>query len=338
VPSLKQAMQMARSGASGPVFVELPVGVSVLVTASSQQVAAEVYGATMNWNPPSVASSRQRQVQEEQKQINRRAREEEALIDEEERNLKEQEAILAAKARSRGARVRRKLDDRRFEVGATRSESLARVEDEMINDMGFDHGLDADSINSWVDGTHIDGGPEGDNITTLVTNPDTSRPVSGPDVTNMTETVSANVDPCINPFGTTTLVADFDHNIFRKNLQKKSTSTSVQALIDKEGRDLEELDAVDSANLIRDLAVDAERVLLDRTDAHMNDLVSGCGYSENANHEFVTEVPAQAYTHVAHNARFSSADEGGDESWNITTCRDIPSDMLIDLTRGRYFF
>jgi hypothetical protein len=64
------------------------------------QVAAEVYGATMNWNPPSetrvssnhdqpghsssVASSRQRQVQEEQNQINRRVRELEALIDEEE--------------------------------------------------------------------------------------------------------------------------------------------------------------------------------------------------------------------------------------------------------------
>jgi hypothetical protein len=83
----------------------------------------------------------------------------------------------------------------------------------------------------------------------------------------------------------------------------------------------------------------------------MNDLVSGCGCLKNANHasgggrgrigtlplpsraeatEFVAEVPAHA--HVSHNARFSSADEGGDESWNITTCRDIPSDMLIDLT------
>jgi hypothetical protein len=31
---------------------------------------------------------------------------------------------------------------------------------------------------------------------------------------------------------------------------------------------------VDSANLIRDLAVDAEQVLSDRTDAHMNDLVN----------------------------------------------------------------
>jgi hypothetical protein len=84
-----------------------------------------------------------------------------------------------------------------------------------------------------------------------------------------------------------------------------------QALMDEEGRDLEELKAVDSANLIRDLAVDAERVLSDRTDSHMNDLVSGCGYSENANHDFIVEVPAQAHTRVAHNARFTSADVSG---------------------------
>jgi hypothetical protein len=104
------------------------------------------------------------------------------------------------------------------------------------------HGLDADSINSWVDGTHVNGGPEGDNIIPFVTNPDTSRPVSGPDMTNVTETVSANVDPCITPFGTTMLVADCDH------ISRKYTT-----LIDEEGRDLEELEAVDSANLIRDL-------------------------------------------------------------------------------------
>jgi hypothetical protein len=42
-------------------------------------------------------------------------------------------AILAAKARSRGARVRREFEDRRFEVAAARSESLARVEDEIVN-------------------------------------------------------------------------------------------------------------------------------------------------------------------------------------------------------------
>jgi hypothetical protein len=112
----------------------------------------------MNRNPPSetrvsnnhgqprlsssVALSRQ-QVQEEQNQINRQAQEEEARIDEEEQNLEEQEAvdsannaILATKARSRGARVRQELEDRRFEVAVARSESLAQVEDEKINDIG----------------------------------------------------------------------------------------------------------------------------------------------------------------------------------------------------------
>jgi hypothetical protein len=92
--------------------------------------------------------------------------------------------------------------------------------------------------------------------------------------------------------------------------------------------------------------------LLDRTDAHMNDLVSGCGYSKNANHasgggqigtlplpsraeatDFVAEVPVHAHAHVAHNARFSSADEGGDESWNITTCRDMLLNLTSDNTR-----
>jgi hypothetical protein len=92
-------------------------------------------------------------------------------------------------------------------VAAARSESLARMEDEIANDMGSACGLDVDSVGSWVDGTHRDGGPEGDN-TTFVTNPDASRCVSELDVTNVTETVSANVDPYAVPFGTTTLVAD----------------------------------------------------------------------------------------------------------------------------------
>jgi hypothetical protein len=48
---------------------------------------------------------------------------------------------------------------------------------------------------------------------------------------------------------------------------------------------------------------------------------------ENANHEFVAEVPVHG--RIAHDA---SEDKSGDESWNITTCRDIPSDILIDLT------
>jgi hypothetical protein len=41
-------------------------------------------------------------------------------------NREANNAILAAKARSRGARVRQELDNRRFEVDAARSESLAR--------------------------------------------------------------------------------------------------------------------------------------------------------------------------------------------------------------------
>jgi hypothetical protein len=388
-------------------------------------------------------------VQEEQNQINRWAREQEALIDEEERNLEEQEAILAAKARSRGARVRQELDNRRFEVGSARSESLAQVEDEIVNDMGSAHGLDADSINSWVDGTHINGGPEGDNITPLFTNPNTSQPVSGPDMTNVTETVSANVDPYTTPFGTTTLVADCDHNISRQHHQHCQSTSSIErhnqssttgkmfpavsnmvtglrrAVTAVSGRftaprtsglNVRSRTATNTllmpsshvahergctsmitphitchdphATTILDIPLPLtpsqppppsppppetiiathhtlpssslplpshtmhhqlhyipERISADRTDAHMNDLVSGC-----ANHasgggggrigtlpcpsraeamEFVAKVPTHAHMRVVHNARFSSADGGVDERWNI---RDIPSDMLIDLT------
>jgi hypothetical protein len=54
------------------------------------------------------------------------------------------------------------------------------------------------------------------------------------------------------------------------------------ALMDEEGRDLEELEAMDSANLIQNLAVDADRVLSDRTDAHMNNLVSGVCTTERS--------------------------------------------------------
>jgi hypothetical protein len=204
-------------------------------------------------------------VQEDRNQIDRRVREEQALIDEEEQNLEEQEAILAAKARSRGARVRQELDRRRFEVGAALSESLAQIEDDYANDMGSAHSLDAVSISNWVDGTSNNRGPEGDNTTPFVTNPNTSQPASGPDVTNATEPVMTNVDPCTRPFGATMLSSP--------EIPSRAEAT-----------------------------------------------------------DFVAEVPAHAHTHVAHNARFSSVDRGGDESWNITTCRDIPSDMLIDLT------
>jgi hypothetical protein len=179
------------------------------------QVAAEVYDVYVNRNSPSgtqvssmrgqsgrslsVASSRQEAQENQSNQINRRAREEEAHIDEEERDLEEQEAvdsannaILAAKARSGGARARQELEDRRFQVAAARSELLARMEDDIANGMGSACGLDIESVGSWVDGTYRDGGPEGDNTTF---------------VTNVTETVSANTDPYMVPFGATTVVA-----------------------------------------------------------------------------------------------------------------------------------
>jgi hypothetical protein len=132
-------------------------------------------------------------------------------------NLEANNAILAAKARSRGARVRQELDNRRFEVGAACSKSLARIEDEIANDVGSAHGLDAVSVNNWVDGTHDNMGPEGDIIAPFVTNLSTSQPASGPDITNVTEPVMTNVDPYTTPFGTTTLSSsenpgNSDHN------------------------------------------------------------------------------------------------------------------------------
>jgi hypothetical protein len=53
-------------------------------------------------------------------------------------------------------------------VGAARSESLEHIEDEMANDMGSTHGLDAVSVNNWVNGTHDNMGSEGDNTTPLL--------------------------------------------------------------------------------------------------------------------------------------------------------------------------
>jgi hypothetical protein len=81
--------------------------------------------------------------------------------------------------------------------------------------------------------------------------------------------------------------------------------------------------------------------------------VSGCGYSKNANHapgggedrtgtlplssrakatNFIAEVLLHSHMHAAHNAQFSGAYVGGDNRWNIPICRDIPSDILVDLT------
>jgi hypothetical protein len=66
----------------------------------------------------------------------------------------------------------------------------------MSSVLGSAHGLDAVSIGNWVDGTYDNRGPESDNITPFVTSPSTSQPASGPDLTNVTEPVMTNVDPC----------------------------------------------------------------------------------------------------------------------------------------------
>jgi hypothetical protein len=52
--------------------------------------------------------------------------------------------------------------------------------------------------------------------------------VSGPDVTNVTETVSTNVDPYTTPFGTTMLVADCDHNISRQHHKHCQSTSSIE--------------------------------------------------------------------------------------------------------------
>jgi hypothetical protein len=49
----------------------------------------------------------------------------------------------------------------------------------------------------------------------------------------------------------------------RRAQEEQALHCVLIALMDKEGRDLEELEAVDSANLIRNFAVDAKRVSSD---------------------------------------------------------------------------
>jgi hypothetical protein len=83
--------------------------------------------------------------------------------------------------------------------------------------------------------------------------------------------------------------------------------------------------------------------------------MSGCDYSKNANHapggggdrtdtlplplrakatNFVAEVLLHSHMRAAHNAQFSSAYVGSDNRWNIPICRDIPSDIPVDLTNN----
>jgi hypothetical protein len=222
------------------------------------------------------------------------------LIDEEELELEEQEAAedaelmrQAAKAKKEAAkakmsRARREVERKRFEINATYSETLAEIEDY--------YGLDADG---WVGTTHgqsleVDEVPVGSGIGDRVI----SSQVSMPEFASVTV---STLEVCDAP-----VVPGFGDSEMKIQVSTPGVANcSMCPEVSVSGN--EKLEAVDSANLIRDLAVDAERVLSDRTDVHMNDLASCCGYSENADHDFIAEVPL--YVRVAHNAWSSSADE-----------------------------
>lgn len=62
--------------------------------------------------------------------------------------------LIAAKTKTKGARVRRELEKKRFEIDATLSESLAQIEDDNINDFGSSHGLNAESVGDCAGTTH----------------------------------------------------------------------------------------------------------------------------------------------------------------------------------------
>jgi hypothetical protein len=106
----------------------------------------------------SVASSRTRDMRTAQNEAARTARLAHDLIDEEEQ---EQEVaatmeaakmaadnMIAAKAKSKGARARREFERKRFEINATLSETLAQIEDDYINDQRSSHGLDTEIVGS----------------------------------------------------------------------------------------------------------------------------------------------------------------------------------------------
>jgi hypothetical protein len=115
----------------------------------------------------SVTSSQIRNLRAAQNEAARTARLAQDLIDEEELEVNGQEAadaarlmetestrlkmaaddaIVAAKAKSKGTRARRELERKRFEINATLSETLAQIED--------DYGLDAEDVDGWVGTTH----------------------------------------------------------------------------------------------------------------------------------------------------------------------------------------
>jgi hypothetical protein len=168
---------------------------------------------------------------------------------------------------------------------------LARIDD--------CYGLDAEDADGWVGTTHgqsleVDKVPVGSGTGDRVISSQVSMPEFASGTVSTLEVCGAPVEP---GFG----------DIEMKTQVSTPGVANCSMCPDVTVPGYEKLEAVDSANLIRDLAVDAERVLSDRTDAHMNDLASGCGYSENANHDFIAEVPLCA--RVAHNTWCSSADE-----------------------------
>jgi hypothetical protein len=198
-----QAMQMARSGHSSCV------------------------GAS------SVASSRIRNLRAAQNEAARTARLVQDLIDEEELEVNEQEAadaarlavkaatasMIAAKAKSKGARARREFERKSFEINATLSEALAQIDD--------DYGLDAEDVDGWVGTTHG-------------------------------QTLEVYNVPVVPGFGDSEMKPQVSTPEVASGV-----SANCSTCLDVPVPGNEELETVDSANLIRDLAVDAEQVLSD---------------------------------------------------------------------------
>jgi hypothetical protein len=93
----------------------------------------------------------------------------------------QQTALIAAKTKTNGARVRRGLERKRFEIDATLSESLAQIEDENVNDLVSSHGLNAESVGDWIGTTHgqtleVYNVPVGPGIEDRVISPQVSMP------------------------------------------------------------------------------------------------------------------------------------------------------------------
>jgi hypothetical protein len=138
--------------------------------------------------------------------------------------------------------------------------------------------------------------------------------VSGPDATNMTETVRAIVDPCITPFGTTTLVAGCE-SLQKESIEKPTSTfpavssmvTGIWNMVTRRGGTSHIVHEDPPVTAVRDIPLPPrltqppplplsssllpppppllclrpltgfpERISADRTDVHMNDLGLGC--------------------------------------------------------------